>query len=159
MHAHAVAGIFEMLDARHRRTLGLERARACRHHHHGSDDFSAGVGLQLPAAVLQFFQADRHLPEMKLRIEGLDLLQQSVDQFLAGDDGQPRNVVDRFFGIKLGALAAGAVQNVDQVALQIQQSQLEHGEQTDGAGADNGNIGFDGGSSHSQYLWCIPHLT
>ena len=87
---------------------------------------------------------------MELRIKRLDLLQQPVDQFLAGDDGQAGNIVDRLFRIKLGALAAGAVQNIDQVAFEIQEAQLEHGEQADRARADNGDIGFDG-SGHSGY--------
>ena len=85
---------------------------------------------------------------MELRIEGLDLLHQPVDQLLAGDDGQARNVVDRLFGIKFGALAAGPVQDVDQVAFEVEQAQLKHGEQADGARADNGDIRLDGLGSH-----------
>ena len=81
---------------------------------------------------------------MELRIERLDLLQQPVDQLLAGDDGQAGNVVDRLFRIELGALAARPVQDVDQMAFEIQQPQLEHGEQADGACADDGDICFNG---------------
>ena len=110
------------------------------------DDLGAGIGLQLPAAVGQLLQRGRHLAEMELRIERLDLLQQPVDQLLAGDDGQAGNVVDRLFRIKLGALPARPVQDVDQMAFEVQQPQLEHGEQADGARADDGDIGFDGRS-------------
>ena len=101
-----------------------------------------------PFAVGQLFQPRHHLAEMELRIEGLDLLHQLVHQLLAGDDGHARNVIDRLFRIKLGALAAGAVEDVHQMAFQIEQPQLEHGEQADGARADDGDVGFDGGGSH-----------
>ena len=36
---------------------------------------------------------------------------------MAGDDGNAGNIVDRLFRIKLGALAADLVEDVDQVAL------------------------------------------
>ncbi len=52
-----------------------------------------------------------------IRVERLDLLHQPVGQFLAGDDGQARNVVDRLFRIELGALPARPVEDVDQMAL------------------------------------------
>jgi hypothetical protein len=55
-------------------------------------------------------------------------------------------------------------QKVDQVAFEVQEAQLEHGEQADGARSDNGDIGFnwpavggrglDGRGSH-----VIQHLT
>ena len=80
---------------------------------------------------------------MELRIERLDLLHQPVDQFLAGDDGQARNVINRLFGIKFGALTARPVQDVDQMAFQVQKTQLKNGEQADGARADDGNIRLD----------------
>ena len=77
--------------------------------------------------------------------------------------GNAGNVVDRLFGIELGALAARAVEDVDQVALQIDQPELEHGEQADGAGADDDDVGFDGlmGQAkrarvvHSTVLLCV----
>ena len=113
------------------------------------DQLGAGIGGELPAAVGQLLQRRRHLVEMELRIERLDLFQQPVGQFLAGDDGQAGNVVDRFFRIELGALPARPVENVDQMAFEIEQPQLEHREQADGARADNDDICFNrGGSGH-----------
>src|SRR5205807_1271580 len=53
------------------------------------------------------------------------------------------NVVDRLFRIKLGALAAGLVEDVDKVRLDVEQAKLEHGEQADRPRADNQHIGFD----------------
>ena len=84
---------------------------------------------------------------MELRTERLDLLHQTIGQLLAGDDGQAGNVVDRLFRIKLGALPARPVEDVDQMAFEIEQPKLEHGEQADGARADNGDIGFDGAAA------------
>ena len=112
----------------------------------------AGIGGELPAAVGKLLQRRRHFAEMELRIERLDLFQQPVGQFLAGDDGQAGNVVDRLLGIKLGALPARPVENVDQMAFEIQQSQFEHREQADGAGSDDDDVGFDGGSDISSTL-------
>ena len=65
----------------------------------------AGVGREPEAAVdaLERFHA---LIEMELGAERLDLLHELVGQLLAGDDGQPGDVVDRLLGIELGALAA-----------------------------------------------------
>jgi len=89
---------------------------------------------------------------MELRVEWLDLFQQPVHQLLAGNDGQAGNVIDRLFGIKLGALAAWTVQNIDEVAFEIQQAQLKYGEQADRACADNGDICFDRGGHPESYF-------
>ena len=157
MHPDAVAGIFVMLYARHRRPLGLEAAGARRDHDHRGDEFGAGIGFHFPFAAGQFFQPRHHLAKMKLRVEGLDLRHQLVHQLLAGDDRDAGNVVDRFFGIKLGALAAGAVEDIHQMAFQIEQPQLEHGEQANGARADDGDIGFNGGASGDRRVQRVFH--
>ena len=115
------------------------------------DDLGARIGGELPAAIGQLFQRRRHLVEMELRMERLGLLHQPVGQLLAGDDGQAGNVVDRLFRIKLGALAARPVQNIDQMAFEVQQPQLEHREQADRAGSDDHDIGFDGASASCDF--------
>ena len=65
---------------------------------------------------------------MELRVERLDLLQQRLDQALRARIGNAGNIVDRFFRIKLGALAADFVENVDEVTPHVEQTELEHGE-------------------------------
>lgn len=80
---------------------------------------------------------------MKLRLERRDLLQQIVSEALAGDDRHPRNVVDRFFRIELGALAADLGQNVDEMRLDVEQAQLEDGEQSARAGANDEDVSLD----------------
>ena len=57
--------------------------------------------------------------------------------------GNAGNVVNRLFRIKLGALAADLVENVDEMRLHIEQAELEHSKQADRAGADNDNVCFD----------------
>ena len=106
--------------------------------------------ISVPASVVSFQRPSASFSsavaislKWNWRVERLDLFQQPVGQLLAGDDGQARNVVDRLFRIQLGALPARPVEDVDQVALQVQQPQLEHGEQADGAGADDHDIGLD----------------
>ena len=80
---------------------------------------------------------------MKGGIEGLDLLQEIVGQPLSGDDRQAGNVVDRLFRIKLGALSAGARQDVDQMRADVEQPQFEHREQPGRTGADDDDVRFD----------------
>ena len=64
----------------------------------------------------------------------------------AGDHREAGNVVDRLFRIELGALAARPVENVDQMALQVEQAELEHGEQADRPRADDDDVRLDGRS-------------
>src|SRR5262245_38143357 len=63
---------------------------------------------------------------------------------MAGDVGNAGNVVDRLLGIELGALAADLVENVDEMRLDIEQTELEYGEKPHRTRADNENVGFDG---------------
>ena len=104
----------------------------------------------LPASVLRRKRpsgsrssSSTRSPRWNCGAERLDLLQQPVGELLPGDDRQPGNVVDRLFGIELGALAARLVEDVDDVRLDVDEPQLEHGKQADGAGADDHGIGLD----------------
>ena len=81
---------------------------------------------------------------MEGRIERLDLLHQGVGQPVPGDVGNAGNVVDRLLGIELGALAADLVEDVDEVRLDVEQAELEHGEKPHRPRADNENVGFNG---------------
>ena len=141
---------FIAIDAGDRRALGHEAAAAGGDHHGMGDDLGLGIGRQLPAAVVELLERAGHLVEMELGAEGLDLLHQPVGQFLAGDDGQAGNVVDRLLRIQLGALPARPVEDVDQMAFEVQQTQLEHREQSDGARADDCDVRLDG-SAHSLF--------
>ncbi len=81
---------------------------------------------------------------MKARAERFYLRHQCIADALPGDVGNPGNVVDRLFRVKLGALAADLVQYVDDVRLHIEQPKLEDREQTARPGADNEHVGFNG---------------
>ena len=112
----------------------------------------AGVRFDDKAAVGLLVERFDHARQVELRSERRDLLHQVLGQLLAGDDGIAGNVVDRLFRIELGALPTRPVENVDQVALEVQQAQLEHGEQADRSRADNDDIGFNyvfGHKAHS----------
>ena len=80
---------------------------------------------------------------MKGGAEGLDLLHEIVNQPLPRDHGEAGNVVDGLFGIELGALPAGLGQDVDKMGLDVQQAQLEHGEETGGASAHDDDVCLD----------------
>src|SRR5262249_39841865 len=93
------------------------------------------------------------------RMERLDLLHQRICQALAGDVGDAGNVVDRLFRIKLGALAADLVENIDEVRLDIEQAQLEHRKQANRSGADDQHIGLDGLTHYSSSYSRAPFFT
>ena len=150
-HLHLAHGVEDGraligLDAGDRRFLGLERAAAGRDDHALGLEHGAGVGGQAEARSLG--RADRlerldHLVEVEGRAEGLDLLDQVVDQTLAGDDRKTRNVVDRLFGIKLGALPADLGQDVDEMGLDVEQPELEHRKQPARTRPDDHDVGGD----------------
>jgi hypothetical protein len=77
------------------------------------------------------------------RIEGLDLLQQPIDELLRAAYRQRRNVVDRLVGIELGALTARMLERVDDVRLDAEQPELEHLEQPARARTDDDGVRFD----------------
>ena len=83
------------------------------------------------------------LAEYELGVKRLDLLHQRIGQALARHHRQARNVVDRLFRIELGALATRAVEDVDDMAFQVEKPQFEHREQPHRASADHDDIGDD----------------
>jgi hypothetical protein len=101
------------------------------------------------APVLRPAQGIDALAEMEGGAERPDLRHQGVGQPLAGHHGHPGDVVDRLLGIELRALPAGLVQNVDDVRLDIDEAELEHGEQADRPRADDHRIGLDGRAARS----------
>src|SRR5690606_16908752 len=76
-------------------------------------------------------------------------------QLLAGDHGEARNVVDRLFRIELGALATGAIENVDEVAFDIEQPEFEGSKKPARACANDNDIGGDL-SAHLFKVHSIP---
>ena len=80
---------------------------------------------------------------MKRRPERLDLGQQRVTDALAGDVRDARNIVDRLLRIKLGALAADLVENIDHVRLHIEQAELKYCEQPAGPPTNDEDVGLD----------------
>ena len=126
--------------------LRLERAAAGGDHHRLHIKGLAVVGRHLEArraARAGWGQALDHFAEMEGRVKRLDLLFEILDQALGGDDGKARNVVDRLFRIKLGTLAAGLRQDVDEMRPDIEEAELEHGEKADRPGANDQYVGFD----------------
>ena len=113
------------------------------------------VRRHLPSWVLSSDAAIS--PKWNSGLERPDLLEQPVGQLLAGADRHARDVVDRLLGVKLGALAARPVENVDQMGLQLGEAELKHGEQADRTCANNDHVGggfvspasFSPGSRHA----------
>jgi hypothetical protein len=130
-HGIEDAGALVILDARYRGALGLERAAARRHHDDLAGDRRAGIGAHAEAAI-HALQFGDHFAEVELRTERADLLHQLVDELLPRDDRPAGNVVDGLFRIEFGALAARTVENVDQVALEVEEAQFEDGKQPAG---------------------------
>ena len=132
------------LDARHRRTLRLERAAAGRNHHHLAFEYLAGIGRDPKSGIADLLDLLDHFVEMEGRVERLDLLHQRLGQALTGDEGNAGNIVDRLFRIKLGALATDLVEDVDEMGLHVQQAEFENGKQPARARANDQHVGFDG---------------
>jgi hypothetical protein len=86
---------------------------------------------------------------MEAGLERLDLLHEPVDQPLAGHIGQRRNVIDRFLRIEFGALSPGAIENIDNLAFDIEESELEHCKKTAGARSDDHGVSCDDFGTHS----------
>ena len=128
-HRRALVGF----DTGERRPLGRERSPAGGNHHHLGNKLRARIGDESEAPVLHLLQGIDALAEMERGAEGLDLRHQRIGEALACHDRQPGNVVDRFLRIELGALAAGLVENVDDVRLDIDEAEFEHREQPDRA--------------------------
>ena len=92
-------------------------------------------------AVADLGQLIDLLAEMVHRLERRGLLLQLLDQVRGIDRGIAGDVVDRLFRIERGALPAGGLQRVDDVALHFQHAAFEHREQADRAGADDRHVG------------------
>jgi hypothetical protein len=131
------------LDAGDRRTLRLERAPAGRDHDDLRLEHLAAIGGDAEERIADLLDVLHHLAEMKGRMERLDLVHQGAGQALAGDFRDAGNVVDRLLGVELGALAAGLVEDVDQVGLHVEQPKLEHREQAHRTRADDEGVGLD----------------
>ena len=101
----------------------------------------AAIGLELEPAILELPEFGHHLAEMILRLERLGLIEKTMRQLRTGDDRERRNVIDRFFGIKLRALSARPVENIHDVTLDIEKPELEDREQTAGTCTHDHRIG------------------
>jgi hypothetical protein len=78
---------------------------------------------------------------MKLRLEGLDLLHQPVNELLGAAHGQRRNVIDRLLGIQLRALSAWYRQRIDDVRTDTEQAKLEYLKQAARTRTDDDDVG------------------
>ncbi len=119
-----------MLDAGKRRALRRERAAAGGNHQHLAFEHGADVGRE-PERPIEALERVDPLAEMELGAERLDLLHEPVGQLLAGHHDDARDVVDRLLGVELGALAARPVEDVHHMRLDVEQAELEHGEEAD----------------------------
>ena len=134
---------FIRLDAGDRRPLRLERSAARGNDHDLGFELLALIGLHPEQRIADLLHRLHHLAEMVLRIERPDLEQQRIDETLRAGHRKAGNVVYRLLRIKLRALAADLVEDVDQMRLHVEQAELEHREEADRPGADNENVGFD----------------
>ena len=122
----------------------LERAEPARDDHGARVEARVARGDEQERVIRQHLQLGHFLAHVELRVEGLRLLQQAVDQLLGAADRQRRDVVDRLLRIQLTALPARMLERVDDVRVDAEQAQLEDLEQAAGAGADDDDVGLDG---------------
>ena len=143
---HALA--FVALDTRKRRPVRPEGAATGGDDHGARVDPGAARGLEPPAAA-PARDRDHLLPQVIDRREGRGLLGQARDQLAGHEHRTSRYVVDRLVRIECRALAADRLERIDQVTLEAQHTALEDGEQTDGSGADDGDVCRVDGRGHS----------
>jgi hypothetical protein len=129
------------LDAVERRAVRPEGADAGRHDDGPRQDAGPGRGLD-PETIAVRHQRRHLLAEVPGRVEGRRLLDEAVDEIGCIDLRMARDVVDRLLGIERGALAARHVEGVDDMAAHAQHPALEDGEQPDGPGADDDDVGL-----------------
>ena len=128
--AHRVedAVAFIGLDARHRRPLRLERAAAGGDDHDLALEHLAAVGLDPEERLAELLDALDHLVEMECRVERLDLLHQVSMRPCPVTTGSPE-CRRSAFPDRVRRTGRRACQNVDEVRFDIEEAQLEHGEQ------------------------------
>ena len=135
---------FVRFGALERQSPRLERADA------GRDDDGTGIEHGARArhdaepAAIGGPELDGLFAQVQLGAEGLDLLQQPIDEFLRAADRQGRNVINRLVGIQLGALPARRGQRIEHVRLDAEQPEFEDLEQPRRTGADDDRFGRDG---------------
>ena len=98
--------------------------------------------VDLPEAAAQRLQRLDLLAQVIDRLEGRGLRLEPIDQLGGLDAGKARNVVDRLLGIERGALAAGIVEHVDDMAVQPHHAAFEDGEQAHGPRAYDDDVGL-----------------
>ncbi|MNL13696.1 hypothetical protein D3C87_1346110 [compost metagenome] len=148
--AHGVVQmpVFERGGLGQRHALRREGPGAGADQHCRHVEAFAGVGgdQQARMAVRAGVLADAvgPLAEVHRERERCALLHEPVYEVLRQAAWHGRNVVDRLLRVQLGALAAGPVEHVDQLAFEPQHAGLERGEQANRPGADDQHIGLRG---------------
>ena len=80
---------------------------------------------------------------MELGAERLDLVHQLVGELLPGDHRQAGDVVDGLLRIELRALTAGPIEDVDDMRLNVDETELKNGKKADRPCAHDNGIGAD----------------
>ena len=136
------AGVFEGGDAVEGRAVGPEGAGAGGEEDGLAGDAVAAVGAKGEGAGLAGEVVDP-AAEQAGDGEGGDLGFEVADEVAGGDGRVGGDVVDGFFGVEGGALAADFGEGVDEDGAELEHAALEGGEQANGACADDGDVGFD----------------
>src|SRR5207245_9640369 len=131
-------GVVHLFQAINPQQFGPESPHTCRNKNGLGQELRAFGGLDKETAIVLLFNNADFLAKVEGRAKGLDLLEQRVGELFAGAHGHGRNVVNRFVGVELDALAAGVGEGVDHMSLDRQQTQLKHLKKADRAGADSG---------------------
>src|SRR5258705_7051531 len=95
LHAIVKMASFDRIRAIDREAPRLERTETAGDDDRAGIEARAGRGDDVEAVVRALRDAQHFLAEMELRIEGLDLLHEPVDEFLGAADRDRGNVIDR----------------------------------------------------------------
>src|SRR5579883_343008 len=76
---------------------------------------------------------------MKSGVEWRNLLHKVIHKPLTCDHRKPRNIINRFFRVKLGTLPANFVQNINKMSPYIKKTKLKNSKEPHRASTDNNN--------------------
>src|SRR5262249_15616236 len=104
----------------------------------------AAIGADAKQGIADALDRLHHFLQVKGRAERLDLRQQGIADALPSDVGNARNVIDRLLGIELRALATDLVENVDDVRLHVEETELKYRKEPAWSGPDDEHVALDG---------------
>ena len=135
----------------------LKRTDTRGNHDSFAIELLACAGFDVERIIVLALDPLDFLAKVQTAVEGFDLFQDRVGQFLSRALGNGWNVVDRLVRIQLGTLPARLADRIDNLRLEAEKTQLKNLEQAAGPCPNHDNISTDhlyGSSKMASALSC-----